>query len=67
MCTSEIDFAHLVSREIRNFKNRKTSSRLGESAWRGTATSAARAVEFGRARASKRPKSAVNPNQIHRN
>ena len=32
---------------------------MGESAWRPTATPAARAVGFGHARASKRPKSAV--------
>ena len=66
MRTSEIDFGHLVSRENRNFKNRKTSSRLAESAWRAAATSAARPVEFGRACASNRPKSAVSLVQIHR-
>ena len=65
--TSEINFGNLVSREIRNFKNRKTSSRLAESAWRATATSAARPVEFGRTRASKRPKSAVTFGRIRRN
>ena len=58
---------HFVSREIRIFKNRKTSSRLAEPAWRAAATFAARAVEFGRARASKRPKRAVALVQIHRN
>ena len=30
MCTSEIDFGHLVGREIRNFQNQKTSSRLAK-------------------------------------
>ena len=30
MCTSGIDFGHLVICEIRNLKNRKTSSRLAE-------------------------------------